>query len=203
MNLQQGMLCGLTNRKADFDIECADFKTDETLVRKEVAWDTDQEVQLHGLSEGHSEKLKAQQNFPVGIMAGIAAGLVGAIIWAIVTVATGYQIGYMAIGIGFIVGYAIRFMGKGIDMIFGISGAVIAILSCFLGNFLSSIGFIADYQSMGYMETLISFDYSFFMDLMIESFGFMDVLFYGFAAFEGYKLSFRKVTEVDLQELGD
>lgn len=203
MDMQQGMLCGLTDRKADFQGQCLQFVPDTSIVERHDPLNPEDDVNLYRLSETMNEKLRAQQNLPVGILAGIVAGLVGAVIWAVVTVATGYQIGYMAIGIGFIVGYSVRFMGKGIDMIFGISGAIIAILSCFLGNFLSSIGFIADYSEIGYMEALTTFDYSFFIDLMTESFSFMDILFYGFAAYEGFKLAFRQVTAEEIEQLRD
>jgi hypothetical protein len=48
----------------------------------------------------------------LGGFAGLAAAILGAIIWAVVTVTTKYQIGYMAIGVGALVGFALR-IGKG------------------------------------------------------------------------------------------
>ena len=82
-------------------------------------------------------KLKAEQNFAKGLAAGIGAGVMGTILWVAITVTTGYQIGYMAIAVGAGVGFAIRFLGKGIDQHFGITGGIIAVLSCFLGNLIS------------------------------------------------------------------
>jgi hypothetical protein len=192
-DFQQGILCGLTDRKADFEVSCNDFIKIETAPNT-VKLDQDGTVNLYRLSAATNEKLREEQNLASGIIAGIGVGAVGAVIWAVITVATEYQIGYMAIGIGFIVGHAVRMGGKGVDMIFGISGAVIAILSCFLGNFLSTIGFLANYNEIGYLDAFLSFDYSLFIPIMKETFGFMDVLFYGFAAFEGYKLAFRVIT---------
>ena len=61
------------------------------------------------------EQLRSQQNFPAAVVAGFAGGTVGAIVWAVITVATDYQIGWMAVGVGFLVGFAVRAVGKGID----------------------------------------------------------------------------------------
>lgn len=104
----------------------------------------------------------------------------------------------MAIAVGALVGLSIRFVGKGVDKIFGISGGIIAVLSCVLGNFFSIIGFIANTEGLGYFETLNVFNYSQLIPIMIETFSGIDLLFYGIAAYEGYKFSFRTFTEKDL-----
>ena len=67
-----------------------------------------------------------KNNNPLAIIGGLIAALVGAAIWAAITVETGYQIGYMAVGVGFLVGFAVRIFGKGTTQAFGIIGAVLA-----------------------------------------------------------------------------
>jgi hypothetical protein len=86
----------------------------------------------------YREKLRLEQNLPMALAAGFAAALVGGILWAVITVVTNYQIGFMAVGVGLLVGYAVRYFGKGIDPIFGVAGAVLALLGCLLGNFFRS-----------------------------------------------------------------
>lgn len=146
------------------------------------------------------EKLKLEQNLIGGLLFGAAASIIGAIAWAVITVITKYQIGYMAIAVGFLVGYAVRYQGKGIDQIFGISGAILALLGCLLGNYLSIIGFIANQENLGYFQTLMLIDLNLIPEIMSESFQPMDLFFYGLAIYEGYKFSFRTFTE---QELAD
>ncbi|NDV47515.1 hypothetical protein D0T49_10700 [Paludibacter sp. 221] len=119
--------------------------------------------------------------------------LIGALLWAVITVLTNYQIGYMAVAVGFLVGYAVRLGGKGIDKVFGIVGAVLALLGCLLGNFFSQIGFIARYLEIGYFEVFSAMSFSTIMDVMIESFSPIDLLFYAIAIYEGYRFSFRKL----------
>jgi hypothetical protein len=100
-----------------------------------------------------------------------------------------------------IVGYGIRTLGKSVDQIFGIVGAVISLAGCILGNFLSIVGFVANVEGLGYMETLFVFDYSFLPDVMMESFSPVDILFYGIAIVTGYRLSFRKITDQAIENM--
>jgi hypothetical protein len=44
----------------------------------------------------------------------------------------------------------------------------------------------------------MAIDYSLVPQIMIDSFSPMDILFYGFALYEGYKFSFREITEGEI-----
>ena len=57
--------------------------------------------------------LRSEQNLFIGALAGLAAAMLGAGVWAAVTVLTEYQIGWMAVGIGVLVGFSMRFAGIG------------------------------------------------------------------------------------------
>ena len=94
-------------------------------------------------------------------------------------------------------------MVKGVDQIFGISGAIIAVLSCALGNLLSIVGFAAEYGDLSYFDALAQVDYSVLFEIMAESFSFMDVVFYGIAAYEGYKFAFRAFTQEEINEIAE
>lgn len=145
-------------------------------------------------------RLRAQQNYPIAALAGSAAAVLGGIVWAAVTVATNYQIGWMAIGVGFAVGFAVR-LGKGIDKAFGVLGAVLALVGCVLGNFFVIVGLASKQAEIGLLQTLGALDYSKVPDLMASTFSPMDLLFYAIAAYEGYKFSFRRVTHEEVLAL--
>ncbi len=98
------------------------------------------------------EEMLAEENLPKGVLCAVVACIVGAVAWGLISVSTGYQIGYMAIGIGFLVGFAMR-QGKGIRPIFGIIGAALALVSCVLGDFLSIIGYIAKIMKCRYLSS--------------------------------------------------
>jgi hypothetical protein len=203
MDMKQGLICNLTGEKASFQNECPDFKRDEKV--KEVPLDDKEGLQKSEIKQKLSpeivERLRIEQKLILGIISGLIVGIVGAILWGIITVATGFQIGYMAVAIGAGVGLTIRKFGKGIDSIFGIWGAGISLFSVLLGNFLSIIGFVANLEGLGYIETLMRFDYSYLPTVMRETFSIIDLVFYGIAIFEGYKFSFRLITEKRIMEL--
>ena len=106
-----------------------------------------------------AETFQAEQNLVMGSLAGIVAAVVGAGIWAGVTVLTEYQIGWVAIGIGLLVGFAFRFTGKGISQTFGIAAAVLSFAGCVLGNILTISYFVAVNQEMAFMDILTQLNY--------------------------------------------
>lgn len=141
------------------------------------------------------QQLRKNQDLGYAIIGGISAALIGGALWAVITVSTGYQIGYMAIGIGFLVGFAVRFFGAGVDIQYRVIGAACALLGCMLGNLFGQIWFIAEAESLGYFETLGYLDFSLIGSIYQETFSFMDLLFYGIAIYEGYRFSVREVSD--------
>lgn len=191
---QQGLICGITNAIADFDPVCENFE--ENPHAKAVApsyQETDGEV-VTVLSDEISSKLRPYQDLSYGIIGGTMAALFSALIWAAITVATEYQIGYMAIVVGLVVGLSVRFFGAGIDPIFSFIGAVLSLVSCLLGNLFSQIGFIAQMEGIGYFETLTFLNLDIIISIYAESFSPIDLLFYGIATYEGFKFSTRAIT---------
>lgn len=166
-----------------------------------VAPQSEQSVQINEhIVRANIENLRLEQNLALGIIGGGLGGLVGAIIWAAITYLTEYQIGWMAVGIGFLVGLGVGKLGKGIDKLYGVIGAVIALISVVLGNFLVYIGFLAKYFEIGYFQMLLEFNYAMTLELFIEMFNVIDVLFYVLAVTAGYKYSFRKISQERLLE---
>jgi hypothetical protein len=145
------------------------------------------------------QKFEAEQSLVGGFLAGAVAALVGAGAWALVTVLTGYQIGFMAIGVGFLVGLAVQFAGKGMDKIFGVMGAVLALIGCLLGNYFTVVYFVGEAEGLGFFDTLSQISPAAIPELMMVTFSPMDLIFYGIAVYEGFKLSFRKITPEELR----
>lgn len=182
----RGLVCKRTNSLPAFEGECADYQKDEEL----------EKVAPTPRPEDYStpvdrDQLLAEQNLTKGVILGAVACIVGAVVWALVSVSTGYQIGYMAIGVGLLVGIAMR-QGKGVTPVFGIIGAALALVSCVLGDFFSIIGFIAKDYEMSFMDVLLEVDYKEVFGAMMENLASMTIVFYGIAVYEGYKLSLRE-----------
>jgi hypothetical protein len=123
----------------------------------------------------------------LGGFAGLAAAIFGAIVWAVVTVTTEYQIGFMALGVGALVGFALR-IGNG-GKLFGILGAFLALFGCILGNYFSLIVFASAEQHVSFFTLLNEADPAKVISAMWEDFMSASFLFYAIAAYEGYKFS--------------
>ncbi len=144
---------------------------------------------------------RAAQNMQAAVLAGLAAALVGAAAWAVVTVATQYQIGWMAVGVGFLVGFAVRRAGKGVEPKFGYVGAGLALLGCLAGNLFSTVGFAAAETHVGFFTLLGKLDPSTIVELLKATFSPIDLLFYGIAVYEGYRFSFQTLTKEEAASL--
>jgi hypothetical protein len=94
-------------------------------------------------------------NLGAGIAAGIGAGLVGALLWGGFTEVTNLRIGYLAIGVGFLVAFAMTRAGGGHSVGFGATAAVITLLACALGD-VGSLYFKASHELHVSVSTLMS-----------------------------------------------
>jgi len=145
-------------------------------------------------------QIESEQNFMAAVIAGVAAALIGAIIWAVITATTKYQIGWMAVGIGFLVGVAVRYFGKGIDQKFGIVGAVLSLLGCLAGNFLFVVVLVAQSENIPILSLLANSNLEIIFAVIANTFEVIDLLFYGIAVYAGYRFSFRRLTEEEFAQ---
>ncbi|MBP1672459.1 MAG: hypothetical protein H6Q25_274 [Bacteroidetes bacterium] len=192
---KQGIICSLTEKPATFVDRCGFFKEDITVLQNKT--ESKKTYDINGskvrLSKEMYEKLKMEQNYGKAIISGLIVGILGAFLWGLITVTTYFQIGYMAIAIGAGVGFTVRKFGNGIQISFGVIGAVISFFSVVLGNFLSQIGFIALQYDVDYWEVFQWVDFPIFNQIMKETFNLIDIIFYAIAISEGYAFAFKKI----------
>ncbi|WP_065219810.1 MULTISPECIES: hypothetical protein [Butyricimonas] len=199
----QGIVCNLTHKRADFEKECGHYILDEAVVAmEEKAVEEGRMVREISVSEEVLERLRLHQSVGYALLGGCVAMLVSAALWAIISVALNFQIGYMAIGVGLLVGFTVRYFGIGLELKFGIIGGVFAFLGCLLGNFFSYVGISAGQLQQSFFSVLQLVDWEVAKSMMIETFSVIDVLFYGIAIYEGFRFSFVPVTQELVGELG-
>jgi hypothetical protein len=143
-------------------------------------------------------RLRGGQRFGRGVAAGVVACGVGALAWAAITAITRWQIDWMAVGVGALVGFAIRRFGRGVEPRFGVVGAGLALAGCVLGNFLAVYGLVAAELHIPLGTVLTELGPGAVAEHLVESMGLYDVLFYGIALYQGYRLSFREVTYAEI-----
>ena len=126
-------------------------------------------------------------NLALAAVAGLVAAVVGAVLWAFLASATHFKIGYAAVGIGFLVGLAMRAAGKGHTPVFGYVGAVLALLGCVAGDVLSDCSMVATHYNKPLTDVLAVLTPSVAFTLLQEGFQPLDALFYVLAAMAGYR----------------
>ncbi len=149
----------------------------------------------------YMQEVRDNQNLSMALLGGAAAAVIGASLWALITSVTGWQIGFMAVGVGILVGYVVQKAGKGVDMSFGLVGAVMSLLGCLGGNLLVVCVQLADQEGIGVFETVSGLDLDLAIELMTVTFSPMDLVFYGIAVYEGYRFSIRQLTEEELAKV--
>lgn len=141
-----------------------------------------------------AEKVNTE-NLLFGIIAGVIAAVIGAIIWACISAWTEYQIGWMAIGVGALVGFAVRFLGKGSSLKFGIIGAILSLFGCLMGNLLAVCIAASKEWNISLFEILSLLDFPTIIDIFTETFSPIDIVFYIIAVVAGFQFSFKKTVK--------
>jgi len=131
----------------------------------------------------------------LGTLGAVVGALAGAIAWAAITAATHFQIGYIAVGVGFLAGFGMRTLGGGRDRADGVIAGVIAFLGCVLGNLLTVVIDFAphDHAHRSILEltlvVLLNPQLAWFM--LSQTFSAMDLLFYAIAIYAGYRAALK------------
>ncbi|NIR66449.1 MAG: hypothetical protein GWN61_25685 [candidate division Zixibacteria bacterium] len=107
----------------------------------------------------------------------------------------------MAIGVGFLVGFAVRKFGAGMDFKFGIAGAVLSLYGCMAGNiFLVCLAVSKEY-GIPLSEIMSQMNFETMWIFLKAGFEPIDVLFYGIALYFGYRYSFLQIKKEELEKL--
>lgn len=125
----------------------------------------------------------------LGGVAGFVTALVAAVIWTLITIGTHFQIGFMAVGLGFAVGLVMKKAGRGHSTTFGVLAAVLALFGCVLGNLFSVCAFVGQEHHVGILNVLAMTPLSAILKLMGEDFSAIDGLFYFLAVSAAYRNS--------------
>ena len=130
----------------------------------------------------------------LGTIGAVVGAVIGAIAWAAITAATSFQIGYMAVGVGFLAGFGMRFFSGGLVRTEGIIAGAVALAGCALGNVLTGVVVIAQHQehySTWAVALVVLTHPQFAAGILRDGFNPMDLLFYAIAIYAGYRTALR------------
>lgn len=132
-------------------------------------------------------QMRDNQNLTLGIFGGALGGVIGAVAWGLLTWITHIQIGYAAIGVGFLAELGVRLLGRGIDTSFAVVGAVMALLGVLLGNLFWACIEIARQEGVPLSAVAASLNSELISTIFRKTFSPIDLLFYGIAVWAGFK----------------
>lgn len=128
----------------------------------------------------------------LGVAGGIVGMALGAGLWAAITIITDYQIGYMAIGLGLLVGLGVRFTSGGAGTVHGLIGGSLALMGCLLGNLLAVLIVVSRELGAPFLDVLFNLDWGIIIEFMKVTFSPIDLLFYALAVYAGFRFASRR-----------
>ena len=195
-NMETGLSCSLTGEKpANFD-GCESYEPDEKAIEieenNETSYPSDNLSELVDQTAADAAAMETQpldtKHLILSIVAGLCVGLALACLWALITSLTDRQYGIMPIVIGLVIGLVVRAVSKNDSIMMAVIAAVIAFASCFFGDFLTNIHYIAQSEELDYFETLRYIDWKYFFEIATLGFNAISGLFYLFAIGEAFSI---------------
>ena len=226
LDYEHGYVCQLTGSFADFEGTCKHYVLDHTVIdtikvrtkdrpfvplfdpvplkeepetKKKAA--PGKAAPKKQASEVALKKLRRYQSFLYALIGGLLITATAAAGWAFITAMTGYQGVYLALGVGVLVGIAVRFFGAGIKRIFGILAALLALTGSLLGYYLSQNGFLEELQLARIMGIPDYLDQELMLNTMRDSFVPLDLVFYGLAVLLAYFIAIRRINSRKMARL--
>jgi hypothetical protein len=135
-------------------------------------------------------------NLTAGVLGAVVGALLGAVAWALLVSVTNYKIGYAAVGVGALTGFLAGRLGGGAPQLPVIS-AVVGLVGCVVGDLLSDAHQVAkevsdhaqSVSTFKVLKTMLEHPSDFGWPVYKAGFGFLDVVFYGFAALAAFRLA--------------
>lgn len=231
LDYEHGYVCKLTGRVAEFEGTCKHYVTDHTVIdtiqvrtkdrpfvplfdpvppkeeretKKKAAPKKaapKKAAPKQQASQVALKKLRRYQSFLYALFGGLLITATAVLGWAIITAMTGYQGVYLALGVGVLVGIAVRFFGAGIKRIFSVLSALFALSGSLLGYYLSQNGFLEELQLARIMGIPDYLDQELMLSTMRESFVPLDLVFYGLAVLLAYFIAIRRINSRKMARL--
>ena len=123
------------------------------------------------------------------VVAGVLASCIATVVYALYPFLFGIQLEFLAIGVGFIVGFAISKFSKRKNHILGIIGAALSLLSCVMGDVLSAIAIYSYQNNAPFFEIIANLNFSTIAEILFQIVGVENILFYLMAMTIGYVIS--------------
>ena len=139
----------------------------------------------------HSTAPEPSSSLLRAIAAGLVAAVAGGVAWALIVKTSDYEVGFVAWGIGFLVGTAVVFATRGAKgRRLQIAAVVLALVGILLGKYLTYALIVQeDIEAFGESIGLFSADmFEFFREDLDAVFSFFDLLWVGLAVASAWRI---------------
>jgi|WetSurMetagenome_2_1015567.scaffolds.fasta_scaffold568469_1 hypothetical protein len=142
----------------------------------------------------YRELMRKSQKMTLGILGGIAGAIIGNMVWIGIFLA-GYKIDFLALCVGFFIGYSVRFLGKAVEPKFGYVAGGIAFFNTLIAYFIIACLLFSKVNHISFFAVFTHMNLTTAMFLLKGVVGFLEVLFIGGATGLAYFYSFKKLKE--------
>ena len=136
----------------------------------------------------------------VSVLVGVLAAVVGAVVFATVIGVTKYEIGFGAVGIGALVGFAMSQTATPTRALAPVA-AVVSLAGCLLGEVMGFTALIAKDEAFPVLEAEknVLLQPDLFVEILKASFSPMSLLFWALAVYAGYSFVAKRVAALEAQ----
>lgn len=150
----------------------------------------------------YADVRRSEQHYQFALLAGIIGAAVGVAIWLGISLTANAQAEWTAVGIGFLTGMMVRVAGKGFDRVFGVLGAILTAIGCFVAVLVSGCHFMAlKAEDATLFDALSTLTPETFRGVFTATFDPLDGVFYGIALILGFRIAYRRMSQVERAHL--
>ncbi|MNS22277.1 hypothetical protein D3C71_994410 [compost metagenome] len=131
-------------------------------------------------------------NLVLPILGALIAAVLGAVLWTVVGVSTDREVGYVALGVGALTGFAVQLLtNRRTTRVHQIIAVITSIIGVLLGKYFLFAYAVND----GYDGIFDSYTFKMFQELSGEIFDAMDILFLALAVVPAWRIAAPKAVQ--------
>lgn len=134
------------------------------------------------------------QNFPGALIGGVLGVVVGVLLWALVASWARQTAPWMALGVGAVCGLAVRWLGHGIDLRFGLLSAICSIAGCLAGSLLAGAVVVAQNLDLSLLDLTATPNQHVAAAVVKMALDWMLAIFSVVSAYLSFRLAFRSLS---------
>jgi hypothetical protein len=141
---------------------------------------------------------RSEQHYQLALVAGTIGAALGVALWLGISMTANVEAEWVAIGVGLLAGGLVRVSGRGFDRVFGVLGAMLTAIGCFAGVLVSGCHFAAlKTEGATVLDAISTLTPAMTREIFSATFDTMDAVFYAIALIAAFRISYRRMNNVE------